>query len=92
MTSSNICNIGNSVLLVIQLFIMESEESRKLKESSTVPEAGYVFLLCVVIGNVVFSLENLLNKLRTSTISTKLQVLFVILVPYVATLGNLCDC
>ena len=53
--------VTSSLLLVIQLFIMESEESRKLKESSTVPEAGYVFLLCVVIGNLVFSLENLLN-------------------------------
>ena len=36
--------IKHRVLLVIQLFIMEPEESRKLKESSTtVTEAGYVF-------------------------------------------------
>ena len=40
--------VTSSLLLVIQLFIMESKESRKLKESSTVPEPGYSGCLSTV--------------------------------------------
>ena len=50
-----------------------------------------IALLCVVIGNLELSLENLLKKLRMSTTSTgKLQVLFPILLPNCGRFAHSC--